>query len=195
MKFASVLAVTAVGLLGFGSAFAQGARSDGSFTPPNPSRPVPGVEGGGSCPNPPLIGSLPFNQAGNTCGGANTVNSYGGCPNLAFPYPGPEDVYAITYGASQSLDITADLAGSTGDLAIFVLATCGSGDSCFTTSQDAIGPGIGPEVVPTISGRPAGTFYVYIDSYYAASNPAGCGSYTLNVAGTLPVELESFQID
>lgn len=195
MKFTSVLAVTAVGLLGFGSAFAQGARSDAGFTPPDPNRPVPGVEGGGSCPNPPLVGSLPFTQAGNTCGGTNTVNTYSGCPALAFPYPGPEDVYAITYGASQNLTITADLAGSTGDLAIFVLATCGSGDSCFTNSQDAIGPGVGPEEVPPISGRPAGTFYVYIDSYYGVGNPAGCGSYTLNVTGTLPVELESFQIN
>lgn len=194
MKFNSILAATAVGLLGFGSAFAQ-SRSDSGFTPPDPSRPIPGVEGGGSCPTPPVVGALPFSQAGTTCGGTNTVNAYGGCPALNFPYPGPEDVYAITYGASQSLDIAADLAGSTGDLAIFVLATCGSGDSCFTNSQDAIGPGTGPEVVPTITGRPAGTIYVYLDSYYAASNPAGCGSYTLSVTGTLPVELESFQID
>jgi hypothetical protein len=194
MKFTSLFAVTTVGLLAFGSAFAQGARSDAGFVRPDPGRVVPGVEGGGSCPTPPPVTSLPFTDAGTTCGGTNTVNNYGGCPNLAFPYPGPEDVFAITFGASQSLDITADLAGSTGDLAIFVLGTCGSGDSCFTTSQDAIGPGTGPEIVPTITGRAAGTAYIYMDSYYAASNPAGCGTYTLNVAGTLPVELESFQI-
>lgn len=194
MKFVSILAVTAVSLLSVGSAFAQGARSDANFTPPNPNRPIPGVQGGGSCPTPPVIGSLPFTQAGNTCGGTNTINAYA-CPSLPTPYPGPEDVYAITIGASQTLNISADLAGSTGDLAIFVLGTCGDGNSCFITSQDAIGPGTGPELVDPITGRPAGTIYVYLDSYYGAGNPANCGSYTLNVTGTLPVELESFQIN
>jgi hypothetical protein len=194
MKYASLLATTAVGLLAFGSAFAQGSRSDAGYVPPDPGRTIPAPQGGGSCPTPPAVTALPFSDAGTTCGGTNTVNSYGGCPALAFPYPGPEDVFAITFGASQSLDITADLTGSTGDLAIFVLATCGSGDSCFANAGDLIGPGAGPEVVPTITGRPAGTAFIYMDSYYAASNPAGCGTYTLSVTGTLPVELESFQI-
>ena len=141
------------------------------------------------------IGALPFTQAGNTCGGANNINAYPACANLASPYPGPDDVWAITVGAGNSIDVTADLTGSTGDLALFFLSTCGDGNSCLSTSQDAIGPGVGPEIIPTITGLTAGnTYYIYVDSYYA-SGAASCGSYTLNVAGTLPVSLESYRID
>lgn len=170
-------------------------RSDPEFVRPNPGINVPA--GGGSCATPVSISSLPFSQAGNTCGGTNNISDYSGpvCSgDLPFPYPGPEDIWAITVGTGNSLNISANLGGSTGDLVVFVLSACGDGASCFAHSQDAIGPGAGPETVPTISGLTPGTYYIYIDSYYG-SGSASCGTYTLAVTGTLPVSLESFRID
>lgn len=178
------------------AAFAATNRSDSTFVRPNPGLEAP--MGGGSCASPVTIASLPFSQAGNTCGGTNNITTYGGpCATaLPFPYPGPEDVWAITVNSGNALDISASLTGSTGDLALFFLTSCGDGSSCIGNSQDAVGPGQGPEQLDPVdtSNLAPGTYYVYVDSYYS-SGSASCGTYTLNVTGTLPVSLESFQID
>lgn len=183
-------------------------RSDPGWVRPNPNLEVPA--GGGSCATPVSVTALPFNQAGNTCGGANNITNYDGgtCgADLPFPYPGPEDVWAITVGASNAITVQADLTGSTGDLALFLLSECGDGSSCMFSSQDAIGAGAGPEAlnntaapgappVPgVLDGLTAGnTYYVYVDSYYGTGS-ISCGTYTLQVAGTLPVSLDSYRID
>jgi hypothetical protein len=172
-------------------------RSDTGFTS-DPTRIAPVPQGGGSCPTPPAITSLPFVDSGTTCGSTNSITNYSATvctDNLAFPYGGEDEAYAITVGASQSLDISATLTGSAGDLALFLIGTCGNGASCLSTSQDAIGTGAGPEIIPTVTGLAAGTYYVYIDSYYDAGTAGSCGTFTLNVTGTLPVALQSYSID
>ncbi|WP_257388788.1 hypothetical protein [Tahibacter caeni] len=172
-------------------------RSDSNFVT-DPGRVITTPLGGGSCPSPPGITSLPFSDSGTTCGSTNSITNYSAAvctANLNFPYPGEDEAYAITVGASQSLDISADLTGSAGDLALFLIGTCGNGASCLATSQDAIGVGAGPETIPTVSGLAAGTYYVYVDSYYDAGTAGSCGTFTLNVAGTLPVALQSYSID
>jgi hypothetical protein len=58
-------------------------------------------------------------------------------------------------------------------------------------SQDAIGPGVGPEEIPPASYPPA-TYYLYVDSYYDAGTTGSCGTYSLTVTGTVPVELMEF---
>lgn len=170
-------------------------RSSPDFVPTPQSGPVPA--GGGSCATPAQIGPLPFSQGGNSCGGANNITNYGGaCTTLPFPYPGPDDVWRITVGATNSLNIQADLTGSTGDLALFFVGgTCGSGAGCIANSQDAIGVGAGPEIIPAQTNVAAGTYFVYVDSYYAVGNAASCGTYTLSVAGSLPVTITNFSID
>ena len=85
------------------------------------------------------------------------------------------------------------LTGSTGDLALFLLDTCGVDTSCVANSSDVIGPGAGPEVIAA-AARTAGDYYLYVDSYYAIGVGASCGTYTLTVTGTLPVELDGFTI-
>lgn len=198
MKLTTSLLAGAV-LLACSATASAANRSDPGYVQPNPSGNVPA--GGGSCATPVTIGSLPFSQAGNSCGGANNISNYGGpCgTDLPFPYPGPEDVWAITVGAGNSITVSADLTGSAGDLALFFLSTCGDGNSCLFHSQDAIGPGAGPEDMNSaapLTGLTAGnTYYIYVDSYYSVGNGASCGTYTLNVTGTLPVSLESFSID
>ena len=167
-------------------------RSDASFVPPNLPRGAV-VNGGAACPGS-AIASLPFADSGTTCGATNTVTNYGGTCTLAFPYGGEDEVYQITLAAGNSIDISADLTGSSGDLALFLIGTCGNGATCIQNSNDAIGTGAGPEVVPTVSGLAAGTYFLYVDSYYDAGTAGSCGTFALSVTGSLPVELESFDV-
>ncbi|MEO8669866.1 MAG: hypothetical protein ABI411_01050 [Tahibacter sp.] len=184
-------------LAAFSTAGIAANRSDAAFVATASQAPIPNT--GGTCPTPPLIATLPFSDAGTTCGSTNSVSNYNAAAacsaTLNFPYPGEDLAYRITVGASQSLNISATLAGSAGDLALFLIGTCGSGPSCLKTSQDAIGVGTGPETIPTVTGLAAGTYYVYVDSYYDAGTAGSCGTYTLNVTGTLPVALQSYGID
>jgi hypothetical protein len=177
-----------------GNAFSQN-RTDPGFVRPNPDRIVPGPEGGGSsCPPGVIIGALPFSDSGTSCGGTNSITTYSGaaCTAVTSPYPGPETIYQMTLAAGNNVTISADLAGSPGDLALFLVGTCGNGATCVGHSQDAVGPGAGPEVIPATSYAP-GTYFLYVDSYYA-NGSASCGTFALSVTGSLPVELESFEV-
>ncbi len=192
--FGSVLALalTAAGPL------AAANRSDAGFVFGGSAIPDPMIEGGanGCPPTGSVITSLPFTDAGTTCDNTNTVTNYTGATcqaNLPFPYPGPNAIYEVTLAAGNNVTFSADLTGSTGDLALFLLTTCGSGASCVDSSQDAIGAGVGPELIEAAT-YPAGTYFVYVDSYYGTGS-ASCGTYTLSVTGSLPVELQSFSID
>ena len=172
-------------------------RSDSGFVFHGSPMPEPTIEGGGNgCPPGVVIASLPFADPGTTCDNTNTITNYSSAAclaNLNFPYPGPNAIYQVTLAAGNNVAFSADLTGSTGDLALFLLTTCGNGASCVDTSQDAIGAGVGPEDIAAASYA-AGTYFVYVDSYYGTGG-ASCGTYTLNVTGSLPVELQSFSID
>jgi hypothetical protein len=147
-----------------------------------------------TCAAPPfLVTSLPYTDTGTTCGATNDITNYS-CASLPFPYPGPDVIYSFAMGAGNSVAFSASLTGSTGDLALFMISTCGNGATCIVTSQDAIGAGAGPEAIPA-QNYATGTRYLYIDSYYASPAGTSCGTYTLNVTGTLPVELLNFSVD
>ncbi len=182
------LALLATVLIASPPAPAVTQRSDPRFVYGGHNQPY-GPEGGVSCPGI-LVGSLPATLPGNTCtgGGVNTLTTYTGTCTLPAPYPGPEDIYQLNLGAGNNVAFSADLTGSTGDLALLVLGTCGDGTSCVANSADLIGIGVGPEVIAAASYA-AGDYYVYVDSYYAVGQAGNCGSYTLSITGTLPVEL------
>jgi hypothetical protein len=168
-------------------------RTDEGFV----GRPAPPVEvGGDGCPPGAFVtGPLPWNDTGDTCAGfTNTVTSYAGVCTLAFPYGGEDVIYEMTLGAGNTVDFSMDLTGSTGDLALFILSTCGDGNTCVANSQDAIGPGAGPELIAAAAYTP-GTYYVYVDSYYAAGSAGSCGIYDLTVSGTVPAELINFSAE
>lgn len=168
-------------------------RTDEGFK----GQPAPPVEvGGDGCPPGAFItGPLPWNDTGDTCGGfTNTVTTFAGVCTLAFPYGGEDVIYEMTLGAGNTVDFSLDLTGSTGDLNLFILSTCGDGNTCVANANDLIGPGVGPEVIPA-AAYPPGTYYVYIDSYYSAGSPGSCGTYDLTVSGTVPAELISFSAE
>ena len=80
------------------------------------------------------------------------------------------------------------------DLALFLIGTCGDGNSCIVNSADFIGPGVGPEVIDPAPQAP-GDYYLYVDSYYDAGTPGSCGTYTLSVTGPLPLEMLDFSVN
>jgi len=168
-------------------------RSDPGFV----GVPAPPVEvGGDGCPPGAFITEpLPWNDTGDTCAGfTNTLTTYAGTCTLPFPYGGQDVIYELTLGTGNNVDFSMDLTGSTGDLALFILSTCGDGNTCVVNSQDAIGIGAGPEVIAAQPYTP-GTYYVYIDSYYAVGAAGSCGIYDLTVNGTVPAELISFSAE
>jgi hypothetical protein len=174
-------------------------RSDRDFVAAHGKIEAPTAGGQCSTPPPVVPGPLPFNDTGNTCtpGTPNAITTYGGTcgTNLPFPYPGPEHIYRLDLGTGNSVGYSLSLTGSTGDLALFLVGSaCGTGTNCVANSQDAIGPGVGPEVIAAAPQAP-GTYFLYIDSYYAIGNPAACGSYALTATGTLPVELLQFDVN
>jgi hypothetical protein len=99
-----------------------------------------------------------------TQGRSNTVEPMCGGSVMT----GPDAVYTIAIGASQSLDVT--LTGSN-DLAAYVIATC--------TASPCIGDAYTTPIVAPLVVSPgsAGTYYVIVDSALAD----GSGSYTLSV--------------
>ena len=169
------------------SAFAARIGS-GILVTPNPDR-GDVVAGGGTCPGV-QISSLPFSDAGTTCGSTNSVSSLGEC--TTDEYGGEDEVYQITLGAGNNVTFNLDLAGSAGDLAILILEACGDGSSCIGGADAGIGPGLSETLGPVT--LPAGTYFVYIDSYYAAGTAGSCGNFTFSMSGTVPVELESFDV-
>lgn len=143
-----------------------------------------GLDGGDTCADAVPITSLPFADTGDTTPNTNTLSSYSGTCTLPFSYAGEDQIYEITVGPGNMMDFSMDLTGSTGDLALFIISDCGDGTSCVVNSQDAIGPGAGPEVINNVS-LPTGTHYLYIDSYYDAGTPGSAGTFSLDITGTL----------
>ena len=164
-----------VGLTSWAEAQSPTATSATSFSAPARS----GVD---TCPGV-SVGSLPFADSGTTCGLADTLSSYTGSCTLFGSYPGEDAIYEITLGESNMVGFSLDLSGSTGDLALALIGTCGDGTSCVSNSFEDIGVGV-DEIIPAASYS-AGTYYLYIDSAIAAGNPGSCGSYTLSITGTL----------
>jgi hypothetical protein len=143
-----------------------------------------GLDGGDTCAEAVPITALPFNDTGDTTANTNTLTNYTGTCTLPFPYGGEDQIYEITVGPGNLMNFSMDLAGSTGDLALFIISNCGDGTSCVINSQDAIGPGAGPEVINNVN-LPDGTHYLYIDSYYDADTPGSAGTFSLSITGTL----------
>jgi hypothetical protein len=172
---------------------AAATRTSPSFVYQGGIKPEPVLGGGNACPGQ-AIAALPFTDPGTTCDNTNTITNYTGTCNLPFPYGGENAIYTITLAAGNNVAFSADLTGSTGDLALFLISTCGNGASCVDNSEDLIGPAAGPEAIAAAAYTP-GTYFLYVDSYYDAGTAGSCGTYTLSVTGSLPVELMSFSID
>lgn len=191
----SILALTLASLSA--GAFAQGRVSSEPFQPRPP-------EPAGACDIEGVI-TGPGSTPGNNCGATSAIANYASanCSAIVDGYPGPEEIWQFQIGAIAAT-IAVDPVSS--DLGIFLVTTCGTGTSC-VGFRDTIGDGaVSGLAINTANPNPGefadvpagnvppGTYFAYIDSYYA-TGPSSCSDYNLVVTGTLPVELTEFSID
>ena len=152
--------------------------------------------GGNSNTNATVI-SLAELAAGVSCPG-NTLgadNSFfnPASPGLPFAYNGPDLWFTFTTTAPLTLLASLDLSGSSGDLVLFLLGSGGNNADILGNSPDQIGPGAGPEILPEIT-LAAGTYFLVIDSYFAAPHAQSAGSFKLNIAPVAGIPEPDFAV-
>jgi len=135
------------------------------------------------CAAPLPIHSNDQNLPGDTCAAGNPLPTYGGTGS-----PQNEIVYSFTaQGADADVSITATggYAGTTA--ALFLLPAC-------TAASDPIA--FGAAGVPMHVGSLTDGSVYFITATADPGGPnAGCGQYTVSVAGTLPVSLQNFSVE
>lgn len=119
---------------------------------------------------------------GDTCAAANTLPGYGGISS-----PQSEIVYSFVAQSANATISLAETGAPFGATVVLMPTPCSS-------STDIIEAGDFSTPM-NVSGLTDGaTYYVII-----TSDPGGpasaCGTFSATVAGTLPVELQSFSVD
>ena len=137
--------------------------------------------------------SAPGTVAGNSCG--NNANFNGGtfCNGVSFSNTGT-DAWQIGLAANQSFTMAGASPGAAAGQAFainlgLISTNCADNAACVTdvtNDNGAVTSG-------TISGNPAGTYFIIVTD--STGLGTGCGTYDLTIAGTLPVKLENFSVD
>lgn len=142
--------------------------------------PVPpdGREGGEDIGSAFVIGGLPFDDSGVTCG---HVNDY----DEICPYSGstsPDLVYAYTPAGDEA--ITVDLCNSTYDTKVYIYA---GGPGNLVACNDDAGCGYSgwQSMVENVALSGGTTYYIVVDGYGGA-----CGTYIMHIAGFEPCVVE-----
>lgn len=122
-------------------------------------------------------------QNGDTCAAGNVIPSFG-----ALPSPHNDIVYSFV---AQGANATITMPASDFNYGAFFLDACDTDGNAFPTQAITNPPGGSFPVSGLVDGQ---TYYIVVSGSPAEGNPV-CGTFTINVAGPLPVELESFSID
>lgn len=155
---------------------------------------------GGSCGTPTVFASTPYSDTGTTTGATNIISTVpSSCTGWA-RVAGPQVVYSFTAGAAANLTFTVTPGNSVYDTSIYLVSTCTDGNTCVGGSDYYYQYDPTPETFSVSSLTAGTTYYLHIDSYYSTSDPApyssfSNGPYSLSVTGSLPVQLQEFQID
>jgi hypothetical protein len=167
-----------------------------------PATPKAGTD---DCPGTP-IAAVPFDDVGDTTGAADGVSSIPeACNGNYSQVEGGDHVYTFDVIAGNSLTFTVSTTSETYDPSIYVLTTCGDGntcvtgaaaDNCFAADEEQPADCADPTETFTAPELAAGTYFFYVDSYYNVTNnpEIGTGPYELTVEGDLPVELIEFEV-
>jgi hypothetical protein len=147
------------------------------------------------------IGTSPTTTAStSTCGSNLSFTPFcSGGNNIAGTGAGGADpsgvsIYQVNVGSANAgltFGVTSTTTGFFPEMAL-VSGTCSAGASCLiddTNGSQTVGPDSGGNPL-----TPAGPYFVIVSALIGGTNVA-CGSYTLTLAGTLPVKLQSFSID
>lgn len=136
-----------------------------------------------TCASPiQIFSDTPFN--GDSCTADNTITGFG-------PLPSPHNdvVYSfVAQGANATLTMNA-AAGY--DYAVLLI------DACSAIAPAPLNGSTGPANGGNfqLSGLTDGNTYYVVVTGNPSNAAAQCGSYTVAVAGTVPVELQSFSVE
>ncbi len=152
---------------------------------------------GYTCEDPIVTTGIGYMDSNTNCGAPAEILDYGNPPlcNPTPSYKGPELIYRVELASATAFTARLTPAGEV-DLALFLVSDCADPTTCVLWG-DAIGAGL-PDVAATEPGAPlgAGTYYLYVDSYYGTANPMSCGDFTLELTDVPPaVQLLDFQIE
>lgn len=138
-----------------------------------------------SCASPTFLPSN-ANVTGDTCAGANELGTL--C--IFAQSPSNDIVYSVTlvagYTATQ-IALTNNTPAWNAAL-VLVQGACNGNSTC-PRNADAGGPGANETL--DVSGLGAGPYFLVATS---TTSDSGCGAYGLSVNGTLPVQLQSFDV-
>jgi len=169
-----------------------------------PGAPAPKA-GTDDCTSPTGVGAtLPYNDTGDTSAATSNVDSVPiSCNGFYTTVPGPDHIYMFTVGTGNNLTLTTSTSDNDYDISTYAVSTCGDGNTCVGGSDscfavNTLGNPCGTDATEafSLSGVAAGTYYFYVDSFYSPGNPDGrdSGPYTVDITGTLPVQLIEFEI-
>lgn len=173
----------------------------------------PSDAGGEGCTTATPITALPFVDSDDTTGHTSDVSLLpDGCSTYTI-VDGPDLVYTFTVTAGNSVAFTVTPTNATYDPAIYVLGTCADAVTCLVGADACYRSGVASQPAGCLDGTadedlPAqsyavGTHAVFVDSFYAAGASCsgqggvqcGAGPYTLTVTGSLPVNLQRFEVE
>jgi hypothetical protein len=139
-----------------------------------------------TCASPTFLASNATNIAGDTCAAANELGTL--C--IFGQSPSNDIVYSVTLVAGYTATaITLTNNTPAWNAALVLVQGACNGNSTCPRNADANGPG-GNESLD-VSGLTAGPYFLVATS---TTSDTGCGNYTLGVNGTLPVQLQSFDV-
>lgn len=161
----TVFFVLALGLAAAGSASAQSCASPSTI---------------------PLFGEATHTANGDTCAGANQLGTLCG----AFPSPENDVIFRFNIDNTRtSTVITLSTTTPTWNPAMLYLSgSCGGGVSCTDVADDNPAGGFESIVAPIANGA----YYLVVTS---SPGSGGCGAFTVDAFGRLPVALQNFSID
>jgi len=138
-----------------------------------------------SCAAPLFLGSN-GNVSGDTCAAANELGTL--C--IFGQSPSNDIVYSMTFVAGYTATTVA-LTNSTpawNAALVLVQATCNGNSTC-PRNADAGGPGANETL--DVQGLTAGPYFLVVTS---TTSDTTCGTYNVLVNGTVPVQLQSFDV-
>lgn len=198
MKLIRVLAILAlVPTLAVAQGYTKADERNGVPAPIIPE------DGGDTCAAPTVVGSLPFNDTGDTTGADNTNGTLpAGCSDYTTT-AGPDEIYSFTTtNGLGSVSFALTTTDPDYDPSIYLLGVCTSSASCIAGSDmcfavnnpfNPCGPVSDESFGPVALAD--GTYYFFVDSFYAIGNGQEAGPYEVDMDGTLPVHLLEFEID
>jgi hypothetical protein len=103
-----------------------------------------------------------------------------------------EFIYGVNLAASNSATFTVNGTGFDPYIALMAGTDCNSLDTCSTNNAENLGSAGQDIAIGPTNNASAGQYWIVITDPTNANN---CGPFNLTLTGTLPVKLESFNVE